>query len=310
MVLGVDIGGTKVAAGLVDRHGRILNRSRFPMNAHGTAADGLSAVAAAIEAVRGRRHPTAIGLSSPGPLDPQRGLVLNPPNLPCWRNFPLARAVARRFHLPVYLDNDANAAALAEARWGAGRGFRSVFYATLGTGIGAGLVLDGHIYHGRTGAAVEAGHVSLDPRGPLCGCGKRGCIEAFASGPALARRARRRVQRDPVRGRTLLRLAAGRPLASEHVAAAWRAADPLASQLLASTADWLAMWLGTIVDLLEPEVILFGGGMGKLLAAWFPHIRRRLPEFTINSRALEIPLRAARYGAQAGIAGAAALCTP
>ncbi|MGH9477261.1 MAG: ROK family protein [Terriglobales bacterium] len=288
--LGVDIGGTKVAAGLVNAGGKILSRARVAMNARGTEAEGSAAVEAAIEKALAGGRAKAIGLSSPGPLDPKRGVVINPPNLPCWRNFALARAVERKFGLPTRLDNDANAAALAEARWGAGRKYGIVFYATLGTGIGAGLVLDGRIYHGRTGAAVEGGHVSLDPKGPRCGCGKRGCIEALASGPAVARRAKAEN--------------------AEAVAAAWRAGDKAAEQVLAETAQYLAMWLGTIVDLLEPEVIIFGGGMGKLMAEWFPQIRAALPQWSINQRATEIPLRAARYGADAGIAGAAALCLP
>ena len=108
--------------------------------------------------------------------------MLNPPNVPCWRNFPLAEKIPREYKVPVKVDNDANAAALAETRWGAARGFRYVFYATIGTGIGTGIVLDGAIYHGNTGSAGEGGHVSIDYRGPLCNCGKRGCIEVSGIG--------------------------------------------------------------------------------------------------------------------------------
>jgi hypothetical protein len=111
--------------------------------------------------------------------------VVNPPNLPCWRNFPLAAEVAKVYGVPVQIDNDANGAALAEVRWGAGRGHNSVFYATIGTGIGTGIVFGGHIYHGRTGAAGEGGHMSIDYRGPRCGCGKLGCIEILAAGQPL-----------------------------------------------------------------------------------------------------------------------------
>ena len=121
-----------------------------------------------------------------GPLDPRTGVVINPPNLPGWRNFPLADLISKAYRLPVRVDNDGNAAALAEALWGAGRGYRNVFCATIGTGIGTGIVFDGCIYHGRTGAAAEGGHTTIDYRGPRCGCGKLGCIEALASGPAIA----------------------------------------------------------------------------------------------------------------------------
>lgn len=312
MTIGVDIGGTKVAAGLVDAAGRIQARTRVPMQAAGSAQAGLQAVLAAVAGVReqaGRQRIRGLGLSCPGPLDPRRGRVINPPNLPCWRNYPLVRAVERATGLPARLDNDANAAALAEARWGAGRRYRYVFYATLGTGIGAGLVLDGEIYHGRTGAAVEGGHLSLDHRGPRCGCGKHGCIEALASGPAVARRAQARVAEEPKRAARLRALAPGGPetLQAETVAAAWREGDPLATEILRETADWLGIWLGNIVDLLEPEVIVLGGGMGALMAQWFDRIREIMPAHTINSRAAEIPLRRARYGDAAGIAGGAAI---
>jgi glucokinase len=123
-------------------------------------------------------------------LDPKTDIVINPPNLPCWRNFPLSAEVVKVYLVPVRVDNDANAAALAEVRWGAGRGYRCVFYATIGTGIGTLIVLDGRIYHGKTGAAGEGGHVSIDYRGPRCGCGKLGSVEALAPGPAIAKRAR------------------------------------------------------------------------------------------------------------------------
>src|SRR5271169_41673 len=195
-VLGVDVGGTKVAVGLVDQDGKILAQGRKPMVATGTAEAGLQAVAGAIDSlassVPGGIH--SIGICAPGPLDPKSGVVLNPPNLPCWRNFPLAEKIRSMYSVPVKVDNDANAAALAETRWGAAHGYRYVFYATIGTGIGTGIVLDGRIYHGRTGSAAEGGHVTIDYRGPRCACGKYGCIEALASGPAIAARARGRVE--------------------------------------------------------------------------------------------------------------------
>src|SRR5271163_1253954 len=178
-ILGVDIGGTKVAVGLVDHDGRILAQGRKPMVANGTAEAAVEAVTSAIDSLLSSSMSgvQSIGICAPGPLDPETGMILNPPNVPCWRNYPLAEKIASLYHLPVKLDNDANAAALAETRWGAARGYRYVFYATIGTGIGTGFVLDGRIYHGRTGSAAEGGHVSIDYRGPLCACGKRGCIE-------------------------------------------------------------------------------------------------------------------------------------
>src|SRR6516162_2973845 len=199
--LGVDIGGTKVAIGVVNREGKILAQQRAPMVASGSAEAGLDAVTVAIDSKLSSTtmEIESIGICAPGPLDPTRGIVLNPPNVPCWRNFPLAKKVSAKYRVPVKVDNDANAAALAETLWGSARGFRYVFYATIGTGIGTGIVFDGSIYHGKTGSAGEGGHVSIDYRGPVCGCGKRGCIEVLASGTAIGVRARTKLAADQSR---------------------------------------------------------------------------------------------------------------
>ena len=315
LYLGVDVGGTKVAAGLVTSRGEILSKVRVPMKSREDAAAGLrsveEAIDAALSAEPARKASIAgIGIVSPGPVDPLRGIVVNPGNLPCWRNYPLVAEIKKSRGLPTILDNDANAAALAEARWGAGAGYPSVFYVTIGTGIGTGLVLDGSIYHGRTGAAAEGGHVSIDYRGPLCPCGKRGCIEALAAGPALAHRARERLAARGVEARTLLALAGGDPAAvtAEIVAKAWHDRDPLATALLEETADLLAIWLGNMIDLFDPDVIVVGGGMGELIAGWFGRMHQQTAKWCVNSRCGEIPLVRAHYGEDSAIAGGAALC--
>jgi len=312
--LGIDVGGTKIAAGRVDTQGKILYQTRVPMPAHENAAAGFAALESAINAVfaaqpQARDALAGIGICAPGPLDPIRGIVLNPPNLPCWHNFRLADEVQRVFHVCAKIDNDANAAALAEAIWGAGVGFRNVFYATLGTGIGTGIIFDGRIYHGRTGSAAEGGHVSIDYNGPRCGCGKRGCIEALCSGPAIAQRARARLAESTapsqLRGRTKGKLES---LTAEDVAEAFHAGDALAKNVLEGTADLLTVWLGNMIDLLEPDVIIFGGGVAQLMSDFFPRMQHELPKWSINARCCEIPLLLAKYGSDAGIAGAAALC--
>lgn len=309
MIIGVDIGGTKVAAAPVSSGGAIGDKVRVPMISAGDAATGFAAVKEAIGAVlnRAAEPVTGIGICSPGPLDPWTGVVLNPPNLPCWRNFPLAAETEKAFGIPVRVDNDGNAAGLAEALWGAAAGYRNVFYATLGTGIGAGIIFDCKIYHGRTGCAAEGGHVSIDYQGPRCGCGKRGCIEALAAGPAMARRAREKLASG--RESRILAHAGGvdRVLA-EHVGAAFREGDPIAREVLSETAFLLTVWLGTIVDLLEPDVMVIGGGVAELMSCFFPSMSADLLKWCENQRANEIPLLLARYGADAGIAGAAALC--
>jgi len=311
LAVGVDIGGTKVAAGLVNDKGEILKKVRMPMTVTSDAQTGLGAVLAAIHEVlqdSSSDRVRGIGICSPGPLDPKRGVVINPPNLPCWRNFELAEEVRKVYSVPVKVDNDANAAALAEVLWGAGQGYGNVFYATVGTGIGSGMILDGKIFHGRTGAAAEAGHMGIDYNGPLCPCGKRGCIEVLASGPGIARRARQKVASHPESA--LLKLAGGNveAVTGEMVNQAYQAADPIAREVMEETIDVLAYWLGNIVDLLEPEVIVMGGGVSTTLAPFLGEMRERWKGRVVNPWPDQVPLVLARYGEEAGIAGAAALC--
>ncbi|MBS1842358.1 MAG: ROK family protein [Acidobacteria bacterium] len=315
LFVGVDVGGTKVAAGIVDSRGKILAKTRAPMNCQGTEEEGFASVISAIESLftqntAARRQIHRIGICAPGPLDPRTGVIINPPNLPCWRDFPLADEVAKRYSAAVKVNNDANAAGLAEYLWGVGRGVRNVFYGTLGTGIGSGIILDGKIFHGRTGSAAEGGHVTIDLNGPVCNCGKKGCIEILASGTAIARRARERIAQSPQLGTQLLALAGGEVSAvrSEMVGKAAQAGDPLAKEILAQTSEYLAIWLGNIVDLLEPEMIILGGGAAEMLRPCFGEIQKRMKNWCVNSRYLEIPIVPAFYGENAGIAGGAALC--
>lgn len=313
--IGVDIGGTKVAAGLVDSAGVITHQTRTLMVATDAVA-ALGAVTSAIDSVRAatdlrpelRERISGIGVCAPGPLNPRTGVVINPPNLPGWRNFPLAAEISKAYSLRVRIDNDGNAAALAEVLWGAGRGHRNVFYATIGTGIGTGIVFDGRIYHGRTGAAAEGGHMTIDYRGPRCGCGKRGCIEALASGPAIARRAAEKIAAGGAS--SLLEQAASQsmPISSEMVNQAYLAGDSLAKEVLEETSILLAVWLGNLVDLLEPDVMIIGGGVAPMLQPFLGEIRDQIPSWCVNPQCRDIPLVTAHYGADAGIAGAAALC--
>jgi glucokinase len=314
-VIGVDVGGTKVAAGFVSGAGEIGAVARVLMVSDAQAADGLNAVTGAIDNLVdiGEQNSwgiRAIGICAPGPLDPRTGMIINPPNVPCWRNYPLAAEISRRYRLPVKIENDANAAALAEVLWGAGKGHSKVFYASIGTGVGTGLILDGRIYNGRTGAAPEGGHVSIDYRGPLCSCGKRGCIEIFVSGPAIARRAQAKLQSATIRHSPMLDLAGGKIAAvtCEVVSQANVTGDTMAKETLLETVELLSIWFGNIIDLLEPDIVIVGGGVAAVLQPFFSNIKDRLPQWCINSRCQEIPLVPAHYGANSGIAGGAALC--
>ncbi len=310
--VGVDIGGTKVAAGLVNSQGEILFKTRTPMDSSGSAEDALSCVRTAIDSVLSAASTdvSAIGISTPGKVDLATGTVLNPYNIPCWRDYPLGAAIRETYRLPVEVHNDGNAAGLAEALWGSGVGHKLVLYATVGTGIGTAIVYGGRLYLGRTHAAGEGGHMVINFQGPKCSCGKSGCIETYAAGPAIARRAQEQVQAGPSDGKSLLELAGGNlaEIKSETVAHAWKEGDPLATKIIEETIDMLAIWFGNIIDLIEPDVIVIGGGLSSLLAGWFPRLSEQTARRCNNPHCREIPFFEAKYGADSGIAGAAAVC--
>src|SRR5580693_10097247 len=301
LVLGVDIGGTKVAVGLVNLRGQIVHAGRAPMMARGSAEEGLRAVLTAMDGVMPHARAArvrAIGVCAPGWAESERGVLLSATNLPCWRNFPLAQKIEKHYGLPTRLTNDASAAALAEAKWGAGAKYESIFYVSLGTGIGTAIVREAEIYHGRAGGGCEGGHMSINFSGPLCGCGKRGCVEAYASGTAISTRARRLLRQMRHSTSQILKLAGGNisNVTAETVNKAARRGDQLAMQILQEAADHLAIWLGNIIALLEPEVIIVGGGIGRVMTSYRTRMRRTLETWAINpggaSRAhFECPLR-------------------
>jgi glucokinase len=308
--LGVDIGGTKVATGIVDDGGELLFRTEVAMMTSGTADDALDCVHLAIRAALNStpgRDVSAIGIASPGPLQLPAGMVLDSPNLPCWHEFPLGDKIRATYGIPTFVDNDANAAGLAEALWGAGAEFDSVFYATIGTGIGTALILNRKIYYGHSAFAPEGGHMTIDLHAPChCACGKRGCLEGMASGPSIARRARERVLTSKYDSATW-----GddpQQITTRVVAEAFHSGDALAVEIMNETADLYAVWLGNIIDLVEPAVIVVGGGVGQFVSEWFAYIRQRLPGCSIVPKSECIPLRLARFGTDAGVIGAAALC--
>jgi len=203
-----------------------------------------------------------IGVACGSPMDAERGVILGPPNLQSWNPVPIVEILEREFGLYTRLENDANAGALAEWLFGAGRGRRHVVYLTMGTGIGGGLVLDGRLYRGANGNAGEIGHMRVvDRGGPLCGCGKHGCLEAFCSGPSIARRAREALAAAPGEPGAALRTTVGADLdrlTAEHLFAAARAGDPLALQLVDETAHYMGIALANVIQAFNPEVIVLG----------------------------------------------------
>jgi len=311
LVLAVDIGGTKVEAALVSLEGKIIFGERRPMVADGRAGEGLRAVREAIDAVM--RHPRAenvrtMGVAVPGWLDVPSGKILKAANLPCWHDYPLAQKLHEAYGLPVRMENDASAAAAAEGSWGSARRFRSFFYVSLGTGIGTGIVRRDN--RGQLQIiSSEGGHMSIDYRGPLCPCGKRGCVEMYASGKALARNAKSLLAKQRSKNSSLAKLANERSggLNAELIGKAAVSGDRLATQILEEACDRLTAWLGNIIDLLEPDAIVFGGGLGRLMLSYAPRMRRELRTLASHPRSRQVRIVKAQFGSQSALLGAAAL---
>jgi glucokinase len=261
--VGIDLGGTQLRVAVADARGRILTVVREPTRAEQGPERVIDRIAAAVaralaESGVDRRRVRALGIGLPGPVDPGRGLVHSPANLPGWADVPLNRILTERTGIPSWLHHDAHLAAFGELRRGAGRGTRDMIYVTVSTGIGAGLVLGGELYAGSRGSAGEFGHIVIQVDGPLCRCGNRGCIEALASGTAIARDAREGVRRGV---RTRLRLIPAPGPTARDVDRAARAEDPFARRLLADAGSVLGVGLGTLVNLFNPEMIVIGGSV-------------------------------------------------
>ena len=264
-VLGLDVGGTKLAAGVVAGDGRVLSMEVAPSRVdEGPDAMiarhldlGRSAVAAAgvpWEQVR------AVGIACGGPLDPYAGVIQSPPGLPDWDDVPLVAKVEAVLQRPTVVDNDATACAIAEWWFGAGRerGVSHLVYITISTGVGGGLILDGRVYRGAAGNAGELGHLTVDYLGRQCGCGRRGCLEAYASGPQIAARARERVTAGVESS-----LAALAEVTASDVAEAAAAGDAVASEVWDETTAMLGSAVANILDVFNPELVVLGGGVTR-----------------------------------------------
>lgn len=309
--VGLDVGGTKIAAGVVDGEGRILSRVVLPCPSEGPPGEVVSAIVEAFRSAVSRSpvdlaQVVGVGLGIAGHVNGPAGVVLTSSNLSGWDDIPLRQIVKDRTALPVFLDNDANCAALAEHRFGAGRGTRHMCYVTISTGCGMGIIVDGKLYVGANGTAGELGHTVVEANGELCACGKRGCVMAYACGMAVSRMARERLEagapsvlRDLLVGPT--------PITCEDVAIAALRGDSLARELVETCGRYLGIALSTVVQLLNPEVIVLGGGLTRIGAMLLDPCARSLRENVHSVLADSCRLAPSQLGGDAGMVGAAAL---
>ncbi|MFI7675744.1 ROK family protein [Actinophytocola sp. NPDC049390] len=303
-VLALDIGGTKLAAGLVDATGRVRSFLVAPTpDGPGPALDVLFALGRKAVADAGADWPevAAVGIGCGGPLDADRGVLLSPPHLPGWVDVPVTALAAAAFGRPVALDNDGTAAAEAEHRFGAGVGTSQMVYLTLSTGVGGGAVLDGQVYRGATGNGAELGHVVVDWRGRACrGCGGRGCLEAYVSGTSIAERARELLDDRSS-------LSALDSLTAAEVAAHASAGDALASRVWRETIDALGTGLTSIVNMLEPELVVLGGGVTRSGDALIVPARDAVRAAAMTPGGRSVRVERAALGDRVGVVGAAAV---
>ena len=307
LAIGVDIGGTKVAAGVVDEEGSVLALVRRPTP--GDVAGTEDAIAGCVAELAERYEVTAVGIGAAGWIANDRATVLFSPHL-AWRDEPLRDNLIGRIGLPVTVENDANSAAWAEYRFGAARGERVVCCVTLGTGIGGGMVVSGVLYRGAFGVACEWGHMAVVPDGRRCACGNRGCWEMYASGTALARDARELAEVSPMAAHRLLQIAKGNPaaLTGTDVTAAAREGDPAAVEIFTAMGRWLGRGIADLAAILDPSVVVIGGGVseaGDLLLR--PTQEAFAANLTGRGFRPAAPVRIAALGPDAGLIGAADL---
>lgn len=309
-VVAVDIGGTKITSAVITREGKMISRIYRLTLAHEGPRNVMAHMVDAVQ--RSLRKAGlelsgigGVGIAAAAIIDIGRGLVSEAPNLPRWHNIPLRDRLADSLGKPVFLLNDASAAALGEHRMGAGRGLDNLIYITVSTGIGGGLVINGQLYNGTDGCAAEIGHMIISVGGPACKCGQHGCFEAMASGTAIARMAKERVTAG---GGSLLAELTGEKIediTAELVAEAARRGDALALSVISEAARYLGIGLANLVNIINPQMIIVGGGVSRMGALLFRPARRSMKEHAFKLPARTVRVVRPRLGMDAGLMGAA-----
>jgi glucokinase len=289
MIIGIDLGGTKIAGVLATPSGKVLMDVQVPTEAHKGKKQVIENIKKAIRLlIRSQKVKIkAIGIGAPGPILYEKGVVVEAPNLPGWKRVNLKQILEKEFRVPIFVDNDANCAALAEAWFGAAKFVRHFIYMTISTGIGGGIIIDKKLYRGAIGSAGEFGHMEIDLSGPKCGCGKRGCLEALASGSALKRKT-------------------GMDAISLELAA--RQGDKKAQAAIREAAHYLAIGIANLVNIFNPEMVVIGGGLSNMRELLLVPIRKEFKKYALTLPAKSVKIVRAKLGTQAGVLGAAALC--
>jgi len=306
--IGIDVGGTKIAGGVVDDRGRILVEDRVESPATDTEAIE-EAIATLVTRLRRDHEAVSVGVGAAGYIDKDRAKVLFAPNI-AWRDVDLKGELEEKIDLPVVVENDANAAAWGEFTYGAGRDIDDLLMLTIGTGVGGGIVKDGELYRGAFGVAAEVGHLRVVPGGRLCGCGNRGCLEAYGSGSALVRIAKEEVREGSLLARHLLDLAGGDPdaITGPLITGAAQDGDAFAREQLENLGRWLGEAVASLAAVRDPAMTVVGGGVSRAGALLLEPLRRGYAQQLTGRghRPLQ-QITVATLGNRAGLIGAADL---
>jgi glucokinase len=305
-VIGIDLGGTKISGAFTDLKGNVLYKHTIPTNAF----DGENAVLDRIinvieEVIKGSTHSIeevkAIGIGSPGPLDPKKGEILQTPNLP-FENFQLIKPIQEKFDIPTFLDNDANVATIGEHLFGAGIGTKNMIFVTVSTGVGAGAIINGKIFRGNTFNALEVGHASVDKDGPMCKCGNRGCVEVYSSGTAIGRIANEAILEGKETSLTKYKTVTAKEVFIEA-----KSGDNVANEVLDFSLNYLGICISNLIVTFDPEMIVIGGGVSMAGEIVFNKINEVVKERCFKEMAAGCRIVPAGLGTDAGMIGAAAL---
>jgi glucokinase len=302
-VVGIDLGATKIALGLIDPQNRIVAQRRLPTETVAGPAAAVERMVNSIGELQAELPPgeqiAAVGICSPGPLNHETGLILDPPNLHGWRNVPLQQMLADRLDAPVRLEHDAKAAALGEYYYGAGRGERSMVYLVVGTGVGAAFILDGQLYRGLHNLAGEIGGMTIDRHAErydrLCGSGIRGCVQGYTCGPALAYHYRRGQTGQPTADRP--------PITGERVAQLATQGDELALKVMTQAGEALGVAVASLAMALDIGLYVIGGSVAKAGDLLLEPARRTVPAYAFESIASHVRIEAAALGDDGPILG-------
>ena len=305
-VIGVDLGGTKISTAISTIEGNILANVVLPTKAEEGEVAVLGRIIQSIDEVivgssTSIDEVEAIGIGSPGPLDAKKGIIITTPNLP-FKDYTLVQPLKEKYNIPVYLDNDANAAAIGEYMFGAGKGKESIIYFTVSTGVGGGAVLDGKVYRGHTSNALEIGHTTVDPNGPRCNCGNLGCLEAMSSGTAIAKKGKEAVSTNVETS-----LKKYDTITSYEVFKEAEAGDEVAKDIIDNALTYLGIGVANAIATFDPEMIIIGGGVSKAGDIVFDTVKKVVNKRCFKSMAESCEIVPAGLGSDAGVVGAVAL---